>query len=272
MTDTVQSIPIFNYHHVCKHRGLVTVLPETFDDQMLYLADNGYHSVTPDELADFISNGAPLPEKSVMLTFDDGYLDNYVYAYPILKKYGLRATLFCITDWIGDGARRNRQEAASQCQDHVDCALTIRAGKKDDVMLRWSEIEDMMKDNVFYVHSHTHTHARWDKAGLPPIAQVSALDQDLLKSKEVLNSRLGIDSKHLCWPQGFFNEDYVHAATEAGFEYLYTADRHIVETGGNPLKIGRIGTNDQAGTWFAAQLWIYSRPTVAKWYNRLRGY
>ena len=267
-----RSLPILMYHHVSRNPGLVTISPESLEQQMRYLAENQYHCVSPEELEAFVLSEQPLPEKSVMLTFDDGYLDNYVFAYPILKQYGLRATLFGITNWFGDGPARNINDVAVQCVDHVDCALKIRAGKKDDVMLRWSEIEKMMKDGVFSIQSHTHTHARWDKAGLPPVAQVSALDQDLLQSRQVLKTRLGIDSTHLCWPQGYYTTEYIAAAVEAGFNLLYTTEKRSVTAGCDPQTIGRIAIKDQAGFWFTSQLWIYARPRVAKWYTRIRGY
>nr|AIA95017.1 Polysacc_deac_1 [uncultured Bacillus sp.] len=65
---------------------------------MKYLHDNGYHTITPAQLKAYLTEDAPLPDKPVMLTFDDGYIDNYVHAWPILKKYDMTATIFILRD------------------------------------------------------------------------------------------------------------------------------------------------------------------------------
>ena len=266
-----QAIPIFMYHHVSPHPGLVTISPETFDAQMHYLSENGFHCTTPEAVANYIQTGKPLPQKSVLLTFDDGYLDNYAYAYPILKKYGLKATLFGITGWFHEGPIREIDEARATCPDHADCANAIREGKGDEVMLRWSEIEKMIAEDVFNLHSHTHTHTRFDKTNQPLVAKIAALDQDLALSKETLKKRLGIESAHLCWPQGYYDAEYIKAANAAGFTMLYTTEKRPVVFGCDTNTLGRVVIKDKAGSWFSSRLWIYSRPTISKIYTAIRG-
>ena len=72
------SIPVLTYHHVSSSGGSLTISPENFESQIGWLAKNGYVTLTADEFARFL-HGAPMPRKSVLLTFDDGYLDNYVH-------------------------------------------------------------------------------------------------------------------------------------------------------------------------------------------------
>ncbi|MGK2889390.1 MAG: polysaccharide deacetylase family protein [Candidatus Malihini olakiniferum] len=97
--------------------------------------------------------------KSVMITFDDGYLDNWVYAFPVLKRLGLHAHIFLITGQIGDGPARNLAEVAFS---HKKSEEKVASGNADDVMLRWSEIEEMQASGLVEFHAHTHTHQRWD--------------------------------------------------------------------------------------------------------------
>jgi len=95
------SVPVLMYHHVSSHKGaLVTITPENFESHARFLADEGYKTLTLDEFAAFKKGRLELPKKSVLITFDDGWIDNYLVAYPILKKYSLRATIFVITDWV----------------------------------------------------------------------------------------------------------------------------------------------------------------------------
>ena len=86
-------ITILNYHKVDNMNIALSVLPEDFDRQMAYLKENGYNTINTDQLYDYMVNGAELPENPIMITFDDGYEDNYQNAYPILKKYGFTGTI-----------------------------------------------------------------------------------------------------------------------------------------------------------------------------------
>ena len=92
---------VLNYHKVDNMNISLSVLPEDFDRQMKYLSENGYHTITPDELYDSLAGNAELPENPVLITFDDGYEDNYQNAYPILKKYDFKATVFVISSFLG---------------------------------------------------------------------------------------------------------------------------------------------------------------------------
>ena len=87
-----RALPVLMYHHVSPSPGLVTVAPATFAAHMHWLAEHGWTTVGCREAAAFLA-GQPLPAKSVLVTFDDGYLDNWVYAHPVLARHGQRAVL-----------------------------------------------------------------------------------------------------------------------------------------------------------------------------------
>lgn len=90
-------VPVLMYHHLSES-GLT---PERFEQQMSALYGAGYHTVSFQELKAYVEQGASLPEKPVVITFDDGYASNYEYAYPVLQKYGFKATIFAIGVSIG---------------------------------------------------------------------------------------------------------------------------------------------------------------------------
>src|SRR5699024_11146624 len=150
------------YHDISPEPGLVTCSPEHFEDQLAWLYKHGYHSLTTQQFAAHLA-GKPTPKRSVLITFDDGYLDNWVYAYPLLKKYGFNAVLFIVTAWIGDGDPRavaqtpSEREGLPEIYSHKACMTAIEQGLSDDVMLRWSEVRRLEDEGVFEFHSHTHT-------------------------------------------------------------------------------------------------------------------
>ena len=94
------SISVLMYHHVLENDGTIAISQKNFEAQMKMLAKGGYTTITPDELLAYKQGKITLPKKSVLITFDDGWRNNYIYAYPILKKYGLKATIFLITSWM----------------------------------------------------------------------------------------------------------------------------------------------------------------------------
>lgn len=268
---TAKAVPVLMYHHVGPAPGLVTITPENFRAQMRWLAGHGYTTIGCDDLARFFQ-GKPLPAKSVLLTFDDGYLDNYVFAHPILAEFGLKAALFIITSRIGDGTARAcaGEGTLPDTPAHGICKAAVQAGRADAVMLRWSEIERMRTAGTFEFHSHTHTHARWDHSEADPVVRQTRLGEDLAQSRATLLRRLGHATPHLCWPQGYFDPAYVATALAQGFTMLYTTLPGTNSATQDPLQLRRVVVKDGAD-WLGRRLWIYGHSAVSSTYLTLRG-
>ncbi|PKO84464.1 MAG: hypothetical protein CVU17_02365 [Betaproteobacteria bacterium HGW-Betaproteobacteria-11] len=276
--NIARAIPVLMYHHVSPTPGLVTISPENFRAQMAYLAQNGWRTIGSRELEDFFA-GKPLPEKSLMLTFDDGWLDNWLHAHPILREFGLKAVLFLITGWIGDGPPRalavTDDGTAPSCPTrfpaHRVCMEKVRGGQADEVMLRWSEVEAMRAAGSFEFHSHTHTHTRWDKIEADAAPRREKLAADLAVSCQALQAHLGETSAHLCWPQGYHDDDYKQAATEGGFRYLYTTRPDTCTPSTAAGNIPRIVVKDRGAGWLARRLWLYRQPGLTRLYLGCQG-
>ena len=115
-----QGIPVLNYHQINNQdHNALTLSTSEFAAQMKDLAEEGSTTITPDQLLDHLQQGSTLPAKSVLITFDDGYEDNYLNAYPILKQYKFNATIFFISSLVN--------------KDHY---------------LSWLEIQEMKNNNI----------------------------------------------------------------------------------------------------------------------------
>lgn len=269
----MQALPVLMYHHVSPNPGLVTVSLQVFREHMAWIAAHGYTTVGCDELAAFLA-GAPLPKKSVVVTFDDGYLDNWVHAHPVLQEFGQKAVLFLVTGWLGEGPVRphaGEGGAVPDCPNHRRCKELIGAGQGDAAMLRWSEVEAMRAAGTFEFHSHTHSHTRWDLQLPPGPERDQALAEDLAHSRATLAERLGGASAHLCWPQGYYDETYIAIARQAGFNYLHTTEKRLNTPGSDPLRIGRLVTKERPGRWLGSRLFIWRHSRLGSFYARLRG-
>jgi len=268
---TSQNIPVLMYHHVGPEGGSLTVAVNHFEQQIRGLAEQGYHSLRANEIEAFFK-GEAMPEKSVVLTFDDGYLDNWVYAHPVLRKYGMTGIMFIITGLIGDGSVRPHQGQGNTLPTwypHHESKTQMFGEQPDQVMLRWDEIFAMQEAGTFEFHSHTHTHKRWDLLCSTAQQKTDALHEDLHDSKRCLQERLGAASSHLCWPQGYFDADYLQVAQEQGFKYLYTTDARGQNTAnGDTGHIYRFAVRNRSFPWLRQRLWLATHPTFGPWYNR----
>lgn len=265
------NVAVLMYHHVTDQPGSLAVTAHQFESQIRGLAEHGWHTLRADEFAGYLA-GEPIPAKSVLLTFDDGYLDNWVYAHPVLERYRKHAVLFAISGLIGHGPARAHAGASTSalpsCPSHHEAKTMMFGDQRDRVMLRWSEIHAMREADTFEIHSHTHTHVRWDLQYPDPVDQSTRMDADLRASNACLEENLGARTRHLCWPQGYFNADYVAIAQRNGFDHLYTTDaRGQNMLGNDPAYIYRFAVRNRPWPWLRQRLWLATHPTLGPWYN-----
>lgn len=260
------ALPILMYHHVSPNPGLVTVSPAAFRAHLAALAAAGWRTAGLTEVERFF-RGEPLPARTCVITFDDGYLDNGVYAAPALAEFGMMAVVFAVTGWLGEGPVR---EGTLATPDHRECKRRIAAGDADSVVLRWSEATRLREAGVFEFHSHTHTHTRWDHSVSDPAARQAALAADLASSRAALADRLGSAGRHLCWPQGYYDGQYAAVAQAEGFDYLYTTETRLNRPGGDTGRIGRFVTKERGGAWLESRTRLYANPWLGGLYCALR--
>jgi len=198
-------IPVLYYHSVRESAdNEVTITPNMLRTQLKYIKDEGYKALTINELKDYILNNSPIPNKSIVITFDDGYMDNYSCAFPILKDLNMIATIFCITSEL-DGSYYLSKDAIVEMSNYgID------------------------------IQSHTVNHPKLDK--------ITYDEQliELINSKKTLESITGKKVDSIAYPFGNFNDDSIRAAKDAGYTLGFTTKRGLSDRGDNPLKLDRI--------------------------------
>jgi len=261
-------VPVLMYHHVRPDGGMIAATPEHFEDQLRWLSRRGYRTLSTDEFTRHLQ-GQGVPRRSVLITFDDGYLDNWVYAEPLLRRYGMRATVFVVTGWVGNGPVRPQlggEGPLPETPEHRECERRIESGCADEVILRWSEILTMRDRGVMEFHSHTHTHTRWDQQDAA--VKNMRMRDELTRSRNCLRQHLGEVSDQLCWPQGYFDDDYVRIAQDVGFRYLYTTRAFgRNRPGTDPSSIFRFAVRDTKGASFGRRVRIAADPALAPVFN-----
>jgi len=259
----MRPVPVLMYHHINNHKGdMVTVTPEIFERQMRYLHKSGYKTLKPGELLSYIKGDLFLKEKAVLITFDDGWLDNYIYAYPVLKKYGINAAIFIVVRWIEEAADRKPSDYAN-IPAHEESVSLIKRDQASKVVLNWDLIREMLDSGLVEFHSHTQNHLKCHHLS------EDDLSAELTLSKQTIEEKLDRTCDFLCWPMGRYNELTVRTAKDTGYKALFTTDRGVVKQKSDPFAIRRIAVKDSTA-WFRKSLAIYTNGVLSKLYLALK--
>ncbi len=258
------SIPVLMYHHVNENKGdMVTVTPEIFELQIRYLSKSGFNTISVDNLIRYIRGEISLPKQSVLITFDDGYLDNYVYAFPVLKKYGIKATIFLVTSWVEESSKFKVQSSKfniKRLPEHRECKRLIKDGREHEVIINWNMAKEMVESGLVDIYSHTHTHRG---CSLSDGMDEDRLREELVTSKRLIEERLGVSCTYLCWPMGVYDDSALRAARDAGYNGVFTTAMGVVDRRSAPFAIPRIAIKDKGIWWFGSRIGIYTNPLLS---------
>lgn len=232
-------VPVLLYHHIAPHAGdTVTVTPEVFAAQMAYLAAAGFQTLTLDELCAYAAGELPLTGRAVVITFDDGWLDFYRYAWPVLRQYRLKASCFLIT---GRSAQAAAEPAGEMLPTptHAEAKGLVAAGRAREVVLTWELARELALSGLVEFHSHLVSHRHSTRL------TDTELQGELSASRALLTAELGCSGRHLCWPYGDWDERCRRLAVAAGYTALYTTTPGAVRPGCDPLAIPRVEMRDR---------------------------
>lgn len=187
-------IPILMYHSISDANpdNSLLVPPAMFKNQMDWLKNNGFTTMTMDEVVDAMNTGK-VPKKPVVVSFDDGYVDNYTSAYPVLKENNMKGVFFVITDYMGETA----------------------GGSMSIDMLK------EMKEAGMEIESHTSNHLELNSLSREDAYASIKNGQDFLKNV------IGVESKYLCYPVGRYNDTTIEIEKELGIKAAVTTQGGI---------------------------------------------
>ncbi|MBL8013702.1 MAG: polysaccharide deacetylase family protein [Candidatus Omnitrophica bacterium] len=209
------TVPILMYHQVQQKRmkgDLNTVSQKSFDWQMKFLRKHGYQVISVEDLVQGIARGVQFARNTVVITFDDGYADNYFIAFPALKKYGFPATLFMVSSFVG------------------------RPG-----YLTWSQLMEMHNSRIT-VASHTRTHQY-----LPNLNKEQLFDE-IVNSKKELEAGLKVPVKFFSYPSGGYSEEIKEMVIQANYEGACATNRGYDRFQTSTFELKRIRVNDEDNT------------------------
>ncbi len=212
-------LPILMYHGLLKEearQGKYVVSPDRFESDLKYLQTNGYHTVVVQDLIDYVEKGTPLPEKPVMITFDDGYYNNYYYAYPLLEKYDAKIVISPI------------------------CRYTDEYSQVEDVHpnyshITWDNINEMIASGRVEIQNHSYNmHSCNGKRvgtkrmkGESDLAYETAFTQDLSKAQTRIDEMTGWTPTCFVYPFGAISNGTQEMLKSMGFQSSMTCESHM---------------------------------------------
>jgi len=193
---TDQAVPVLMYHHIMPvPDNTIAISPAQFDEQMSYLHDNGWHPISLAQMQSFVLKGTRLPTKPVLITFDDGRMNQLTYGVPILQKYGFTATFFIVKKW---------------------------ADSADPSFMHVPELKGLVASG-FDVESHTANHWVLDRKHGESYSSLKARTWDATYGMRVwMGATLGAPVTALAYPGGFFDDFAVRLVQEAGYDLAFT--------------------------------------------------
>lgn len=218
-----KGIPVIAYHSIDDSGSIISLSPAIFKKQMEYLKTTGYTCVSVKEIFAWLRSRVVLPEKTVVLTFDDGFKNNYKNVFPILRKLGFNATIFLVTDYVGDLMRWKKGR-----------------GIPDIPILSWGEIKEMSSEGIDF-QSHTATH--------PFLTTLSDEEvvSELNRSRKAIETRLDKPVEFLCYPYGYFDDRISSITRKLGFNGAFSYNYGIVQKSDDLFSLKRIGIEHISG-------------------------
>ncbi len=209
---------ILAYHRVNPwyRDDALTVSPENFDRQLAYLVKKRFRIVSLSEYLTIPQSAIRNPQsRMAVISFDDGYADNLLYAWPVLKKYGVKPVIFLTVNYIGTEKVFPRYKDAEK-----------------DRLLRWKEVQTLAREGVEF-GSHTLTHPR-----LTGLDRKDAWDE-IFQSRKRLEENLGRGISYFCYPYGDWNRTIAEAVKNAGYKGAVLTGRS--NPTGSPYTLPRAG-------------------------------
>ena len=245
-------IPILMYHSISdqaqpRFRKYV-VSPALFAEQLAYLQQRRYTTLTVSQYATAIRMGAPLPQPVVVLTFDDGFADFYIEALPALNRYGFVATLYVPTAFVNDASRFLRREHE-----------TARP------MLTWSQLLDVSARGI-ECGAHSHRHLQLD------VLPTAVARDEIARCKQILEEKLSREVASFAYPYGYYRPAVTQLVRAAGYSSACAVRYHMSSPADDIFALSRLIVSADTSVRQFAELLAGRSPQLEPAYERGRAW
>lgn len=236
--NDIVRVPIIMYHSILKsQKGDYIVHPDTLENDLKYLQSHGYTTITMTELINYVYDNSPLPEKPLIITFDDGHYNNLGYAVPLLQKYNMKAVISVVGKYTDTYSESN--------ETNLNYSY-----------LRWSDINDLINSGTIEFQNHTYDMHKISngrkgcmKKGNESYENYkAALSLDILKLQEEFKENTNYIPNTFTYPFGGISNDSVEIIKELGFKASLSCTSGINLITKNPDCLFKLKRNNRRGS------------------------
>ena len=208
-------VPAIMYHSIYEGRNNAYVLsPTKLEQDLIYLKENGYNTIFISQLIDYVDGKEELPEKPIIITFDDGYYNNYATVYPLVKKYNAKCNISVVGSYID-----KKEEYRSKYFSYMN----------------WEEVKELASSPYFEIHNHSYDlhsitykrHGVKKNSNEDEISYKQTLLTDTKKCENKLEELIGKQVKCYCYPFGIYDELSDSILKESGYRVVLTCQEKI---------------------------------------------
>ena len=218
-SDDSVELPVLMYHGLIKnpkHQNRFMISPDFFEKDLQYINDNGYTTIFVQDLIDYVYNDVPLPSKPIMITFDDGYFNNYLYAFPLIKKYNCKIVLSPIG--------KSTDDYSKIVDEHADYSHVT-----------WNHIREMTESGLVEIQNHTYNmHSNKKsrigcskKKGESLDEYKKELGEDIMKMQERVTSEIGKTPSAFVFPFGAISKEAPTIIRDMGFKCTFCCEGRL---------------------------------------------
>ncbi len=244
-------VPILMYHSLSSYARYKksTISPQFFDEQMGYLASHNYTPISVTQFAHSITAAnSELPERPVVLTFDDGLADFYTIALPALRRYGFTASLYVVTAFVRGTSRWLERE-----------------GQVAQPMLDWDQLAEISESGI-ECGAHSHNHLPLD------MLSEAAAREEIVRSRRILEERLDRQISSFAYPYGYYTSKVRRLVREAGYSSACAVRYASSSLADDPFALARLPVASDTKVEDFAALVTGAKPPVALTFWRIRSY
>ena len=214
--DTEISLPIIMYHSIGENTGKYVISPKMLEEDLKTIKDMGFTTITSADLIAYKEQGTPLPEKCVILTFDDGYYNNFTYVYPLLGEYGMKAVLSV----VGKFTEEYSESSAPLNNNYSHITYEQIAEVSDSGLIE-------IANHSYNLHSMKERRGILRKKGEDYESYKEYLTQDIEKCNNLLAEKSFVAPVAFTYPFGCVNKESSELINSLGFKVTYGCEEGI---------------------------------------------